>query len=142
VVSAVVIAVVQATIVGLGSLFLHTGDFAIVWVITFFCSFVPVIGAGPVAFSMGLFKLIEGDIGIAVGFFIVAAIAGTVDNLVRPYLISSGENDLHPVVTLLTIVGGLVIFGMPGLFLGPVIASVAVKIVPSLQFVEAKSDRP
>jgi predicted PurR-regulated permease PerM len=132
VVTSLAIAFMQATIVGLGSLILGVGDWAVVWAITFFLSFIPVIGAAPVALALGLYSLIMGGAGVAIGFLIVAVIAGTADNIVRPYLISSNEQDLHPVVLLLAIIGSLLIMGMPGLFLGPVIAGVAVKIVPTL----------
>lgn len=132
VVTSVIIGVIQASIVGAGSIIFSAGDFTIVFVVTFFCSFIPVLGAGPVALVMGLYKLLLGHTGAAIGLIIVAVIAGTTDNLLRPYLISSQDEDLHPVVGLLALVGALLIFGMPGLLLGPVIASVAVKIIPTL----------
>lgn len=132
VVSSVVIAAMQATIVALGALLLKSGDITVVWVVTFFCSFIPVIGAGPVAAALGLGDLLMGDYGSAIGFAIVAVVAGSIDNIARPYIIASGDEDLHPVVSLLAIIGALLIFGMPGLFLGPVIASVAYKIIPIL----------
>lgn len=132
VVSSMLIAIIQATMVSLGSLILQTGDFLIVWVVTFFCSFVPVIGAGPVALALGVGQLVTGGYGKAIGFLVLAIVTGTTDNVIRPYLISSGEEELHPIVSLLAIIGALILFGMPGLFLGPVIASVAVKIIPAL----------
>jgi predicted PurR-regulated permease PerM len=132
VVSSVLIAVMQASLVGIGCLIFSGGDFFIVWVVTFFCSFIPVIGAGPVALSLAIYKGVLGEYGSAIGFTVVAVIAGTADNLVRPYLVSAAQEDLHPVVSLLAIIGALVIFGMPGLFLGPVIATVAIKIIPTL----------
>jgi predicted PurR-regulated permease PerM len=125
VVSSVIIGLLQASIVSVGTLIFNIGDFMVVFVI-------PVIGAGPVALVLALYKLLLGDYGDAIGLGVVGIIAGTVDNLVRPYLISSNEGDLHPIVSLLAIIGALVIFGMPGLLLGPVIASVAVKIIPTL----------
>lgn len=132
VISSVVISIMQGTIVTLGSLIFGVGDWLVVFVVTFFCAFVPVIGAGPVALALAAYSLLMGEVGDAIGLGVVALIAGTADNLVRPFLVSSGEEDLHPVVSLLAIIGALIIFGMPGLFLGPVIASVAVKIIPIL----------
>lgn len=131
-ISSVVIAVSQATIVSLGSLIFDAGDFTVVFVVTFFCAFIPVIGAGPVALAMAGYKALLGDYGQAIGMGVVALIAGTSDNILRPYLVSSSEEDLHPVVSLLAILGALILFGMPGLFLGPVIATVAVNIIPTL----------
>lgn len=131
-VTSVVIACTQGVIVSVGALICDAGDFMIVFVVTFICAFIPVIGAGPVALALGAYKALLGDYGPAIGLGVVAVIAGTADNLLRPYLISNSEEDLHPVVSLLAILGALVIFGMPGIFLGPVIASVAVKIIPTL----------
>jgi len=130
VVTSISLGAMAATIVSVGALFLHAGDFAVVWVVTFFCSFIPVIGAGPVALSLGLYKLVLEAYGEAAGFLVVAVIVGIVDNFVRPYLISSNEADLHPAVSLLSLLGALMIFGMPGIFLGPVIAAMALAIVP------------
>lgn len=132
VVTSLAIAMMQASLVCLGSAILRTGDWAVVWAVTFFLSFIPVVGAAPVALALGLYQLIMGDVGSAIGFVVVAVIAGTADNIVRPFLISSNEQDLNPVVSLLAIIGALLIMGMPGLFLGPVIAGVAVKIIPTL----------
>jgi len=132
VVTSFVIAIMQATIVTLGALIFGYGDWSVVWALTFFCSFIPVIGAAPVALALGLVALIMGDTGSLIGMIVVAVIAGTTDNLVRPFLISSNEQDLHPVVGLLAIIGALLLLGMPGLFLGPVIAGVAIKIIPTL----------
>lgn len=131
IITSVIIAVMQATIVALGSLILEAGDVAAVWGITLICSFIPVIGAGPVAITLGLYKWVMGDYGQAIGFLVVVLIATTSDNVVRPYLLSS-DGDLHPILSLLSIIGAILIFGMAGLFIGPVIASVATKIVPAL----------
>jgi predicted PurR-regulated permease PerM len=130
VVTSVALGACQAVFVTVGSLIFDGGDAAVVFVITFFCSFVPVIGAGPVAFAMGIYKLVMGSYGQAFGFLIVGMIAGTADNVLRPYLFSSSDDNLHPVASLLALIGALMIFGMPGVFLGPVIASIAVKIIP------------
>jgi predicted PurR-regulated permease PerM len=130
VVTSLALGCLAATLVSLGALIFQGGDFLVVWVVTFFCSFIPVIGAGPVALALGLYKLLMGYYGEAIGFVGVAIVVGIVDNGVRPYLISSNEEVLHPAVSLLALIGALVIFGMPGVFLGPVIASVAIRIVP------------
>jgi predicted PurR-regulated permease PerM len=130
VVTSVSLGFIAATLVGLGALFLRGGDFVVVFVVTFFCSFIPVIGAGPVALALGLYKVIIEAYGEALGFLAVATVVGIVDNFIRPYLISSNEGDLHPAVSLLALIGALTIFGMPGIFLGPVIAAMAFAVVP------------
>ncbi len=51
-------------------------------------------------------------------------LAGTVDNFVRPYLIRKGA-DMPLVMILAGVIGGLIAFGIIGLFVGPVVLAVA-----------------
>jgi predicted PurR-regulated permease PerM len=46
-------------------------------------------------------------------------VVGTIDNLLRPILVGNRLR-LHTVLTFLSVVGGLFIFGGAGLILGPV----------------------
>ena len=132
VVSAIVGAV-QATIVAIGALIFGYPEFMLIFVITFFISFVPVIGAGPVAFVLAILSLIQGEFGSAVGLGVVAAIAGSVDNILKPWIVSStSEEDLNPVISTLAIIGAVLVYGIPGLLLGPILTELAFKIVPIL----------
>ncbi|MDY7219605.1 AI-2E family transporter [Denitrificimonas sp. JX-1] len=58
------------------------------------------------------------------GFFVIS----TVDNVLKPYLISRGGN-LPLVVVLMGVFGGLFAFGFMGLFLGPTLLAVAYSLV-------------
>ena len=123
----VVVGFVQACVVSIGSAIFKVGDFFVVFVVTFFLSFIPIVGAAPVALFLGLLSLIKQDFGVAGGFVLIAIIAGSIDNVLRPLLVGN-EEGLHPVVILLAILGAISIFGLPGLFLGPVIAMVTAKL--------------
>src|SRR5262249_34126171 len=92
VLTSISIGIVAASMVGLGAAIFNGGDFMVVFVITFFCSFIPVIGAAPVALMIALFKLVVASYGQALGMLCVAALVGVVDNGIRPYLISSAED--------------------------------------------------
>ena len=87
-------------------------------------SVVPVVGAALVWAPAGVYLIFTGATwkGVFVllwGVFVVSA----ADNIVRPWVVS-GKVELHPLVLLFFILGGLEAFGFLGLFLGPVIASV------------------
>lgn len=131
-VSTFVIGVIQASIVSLASVAVGIGDFAVVFVVTFFCSFIPVIGAGPVAFVLAIVAFSSNEGGHGIVLLIVSVVAGTIDNILRPFLVSSSEGDIHPLVALVAIIGAIIIFGFPGLLLGPVILGVAIKMIPVL----------
>jgi predicted PurR-regulated permease PerM len=50
-------------------------------------------------------------------------VAGTIDNVVRPFLIRKGA-DLPLLLIFAGVIGGLIAFGIVGLFIGPVVLAV------------------
>lgn len=83
-------------------------------------SVVPVLGAFIVWLPAALFLASEGSWGKALilglwGMFVV----GTVDNLLRPVLVGK-KLDQHTLLSFLSVIGGLLLFGPSGLILGPV----------------------
>jgi predicted PurR-regulated permease PerM len=73
----------------------------------------------------GLWLMSDGNTGWAV--FVMAwngLFVGTLDNVLRPYLISRGVR-MPMVLIFLGVLGGLVAFGIVGVFLGPVLLAVA-----------------
>jgi predicted PurR-regulated permease PerM len=87
-------------------------------------SVIPVVGAAIVWTPVGLFLIFTG--ATWKGVFILlwgVLVVSTADNIIRPWVVS-GKVQLHPLVLLFFILGGVEAFGFLGLFLGPVIASV------------------
>jgi predicted PurR-regulated permease PerM len=54
---------------------------------------------------------------------VITAVAGTIDNIVRPFLIRKGA-DLPLLLIFAGVIGGLIAFGVVGLFVGPVMLAV------------------
>jgi predicted PurR-regulated permease PerM len=97
-------------------------------VATFFLSVVPV---GPPLVWGGaaiwLFRQDQPEWAIFVaawGFFVVS----TVDNVIKPFIISRGAN-LPFAVVFLGVLGGLLAFGVIGAFLGPTLLAVGYRLV-------------
>ncbi len=130
VISSVITGFAQAMVVAVGVQMAGFNLFSTIFVVTFFVSFIPVIGAAPVAVVMMVPAIAEGNREGVIILLVTSIIAGVIDNILRPYLIGGAEEDIHPIVTLLAIFGGITVFGLPGLFLGPVIISTAYKIIP------------
>ena len=53
---------------------------------------------------------------------------GTMDNVIRPILIRMGA-DLPLILILSGVIGGLIAFGMIGLFIGPVLLAVTASLL-------------
>lgn len=64
------------------------------------------------------------------GIFLVlcTAVIGTMDNFLRPILIRRGA-DLPLLLILAGVIGGLIAFGLVGIFVGPVLLAVAYKLL-------------
>ncbi len=58
------------------------------------------------------------------GFLVWAIFCGTIDSVVRPWLIRRGA-DLPLLLIFAGVIGGLIAFGVIGLFIGPVVLAVA-----------------
>jgi len=85
-----------------------------------FLSFIPV-GSGVIWGPAGIFFLLSGKIWQ--GAFVLlwgALVINSMDNILRPRLVSK-ETHMHPVLTFLSILGGLRLFGFFGLLYGPLI---------------------
>ena len=88
------------------------------------CSFIPVIGSALVWVPLALGLFFEGHWKSGV-FLVIACtvIIGMVDNFVRPWLIS-GRAKMGGLVILIAVLGGISVFGLLGVVLGPIVVAV------------------
>jgi predicted PurR-regulated permease PerM len=132
VISSVATGLFQATVVATAVSLAGYHIFSLIFIVTFFLSFIPIGGAVPVVIFMLIPAFVDGN---RTGIIILIAstiITGVVDNIIRMMIIGRTENDIHPILALLSIFGGITMFGLPGLFLGPVIVDTAYRIIPTL----------
>ena len=90
-------------------------------VLTAIASFIPMVGTSLVWIPTSLILGFSGEVGRAVAFFVLAAFfVAFSDNFIRPMVL--GEKlKIHPLLIFFAIVGGLQIFGINGLLLGPLV---------------------
>jgi predicted PurR-regulated permease PerM len=81
------------------------------------------IGAGPVLIPAVIWKYVSGDPVWGTVLLILTIIVGGSDNFIRPLLIKRGA-DLPILLIFAGVIGGLIAFGIVGLFIGPVILAV------------------
>jgi predicted PurR-regulated permease PerM len=82
-----------------------------------------VIGPGIVFTPWVAMSVIAGDINRAVYLTILYFVIFATRNFAEPKVLGDSVG-LHPLIMLLAIYGGVVFFGVMGLFLGPVLAIV------------------
>jgi predicted PurR-regulated permease PerM len=95
---------------------------AILWgMLTAIVSLLPGIGAGLTLIPAILYLLIQDSTGMAIGLAVWGFFAvGLVDNIIMPIVVGKGFT-VHPLLVLLSVLGGLVFFGPVGLFIGPLV---------------------
>jgi predicted PurR-regulated permease PerM len=94
----------------------------------FVSSFVPLVGSAPVTFGAALAGWLELGSGAGITLAVAAALTSVADNVVRPWVLKGGA-DLHPLMGFVAAFGGLQLFGLSGLFLGPIIAGLFMAVL-------------
>lgn len=117
-------ALAQGFLAGIGFLIAGVPGALLLGVLTCILSLVPV--GPPLIWAPAAIWLFEKDeTGWAVflalwGFFVVSA----VDNVLKPYFISKGSH-LPFILVFLGVLGGVIAFGIVGIFLGPTLLAIA-----------------
>lgn len=114
---------VAATIQGLlgGVAFWTLGiDSPVLWgVIMGMLAIFPMLGAFFIWFPASVFLMLQGSyVSAAILFLWGSLVISLVDNVIWPWLVS-GKVMLHPLPTFFSFLGGIIVFGPIGLFVGP-----------------------
>ncbi|MBX3463565.1 MAG: AI-2E family transporter YdiK [Planctomycetes bacterium] len=119
----VVTAVVQAALGGLGLALAGVPASGLLTAVLLLAS-VAQIGAAPVLVLASVWLFANDRPGWGIAMLAWAVLVGSIDNVVRPLLIKKGV-DLPLLLVFFGVVGGLLAFGVRGLFLGPVVLAVS-----------------
>ena len=119
----VITAVVQSALVAIG---LAIAGVPFVAVLTALVFILAIAQIGPVLVLIPVTVSVYARTGPVWGtaFLAWAIVCGTIDNFLRPVLIRRGA-DLPLLLVFAGVIGGLIAFGIIGLFIGPVVLAVA-----------------
>jgi predicted PurR-regulated permease PerM len=91
-------------------------------------SIIPGIGTALIWFPAVIYLLAIDRVLAAVLLFLwCATVVGTVDNVLRPWLVGK-DTKLPDLLILLGTLGGLVVFGAEGIIIGPIVAALFVTV--------------
>jgi predicted PurR-regulated permease PerM len=123
----VVTAIVQSLFAGIG-LIIAGVPFAAALTGAMLLLSIAQIGVIPVLGGVVAWLYWTGQSGWGTFMVVWMLIAGTIDNFLRPILIRRGA-DLPLLLVFAGVVGGLIAFGLIGIFVGPVILAIADKLL-------------
>jgi predicted PurR-regulated permease PerM len=88
------------------------------------CSFVPVLGSSLVFLPMSIYLWMSGEKMYALILFaVMSTVFVIVENWFKPKFIG-GRIQMHPLIILFSMLGGVSFFGIAGLFYGPLITTI------------------
>jgi predicted PurR-regulated permease PerM len=90
---------------------------------TFVFAWIPILGSVPVWIAGAIYLYTQGAIVKLIVMIIIGIFTGIVDNIVRPWVLS-GRDETHPLVSLIAIFGGIQLFGIFGVFIGPIVVAI------------------
>lgn len=137
----VMVSIAQSGLCTVGLLIVRTPR-ALVWgTLSFFLSFVPVVGTMPVTLGAAVYCYSQGRVGAAVFMVVIALAIGLVDNVIRPLFMKSSAN-LGFLWTFVAFVGGVALLGLPGVLVGPLAFSLFGAYLRAMEITAEGDDKP
>lgn len=119
----IIVAFVQGLVGGIGFWIFGIPSAAFWGVCMVFSSVVPLVGTSIIWIPAALYLALASSVWMAIGMALWGTlIISGVDNILRPALLKGAAN-LHPLLTFLSVLGGIMYFGFLGFILGPVVLS-------------------
>lgn len=129
-------AVAQGVLAGIGLGLAGVPAAALLGVLTFFLSAVPVgppLVWGPA--TIWLFSVDRNGWAVFMLIWGIFVVSG-VDNIIKPYLISHGSK-IPFIIVFMGVIGGALAFGLVGVFLGPTLLAVVYRVIEEWSSVNA-----
>ena len=125
------VALIQGALGGLGFLILGVSSPLLWGLIMAFAALIPFVGTPIVWLPVALFRTFNGYstgnnpmmVSGIILFLYGTLIVSTIDNFLKPKIIGK-KAKVHPILVLLGVLGGLKVFGIIGIIIGPVILAI------------------
>jgi predicted PurR-regulated permease PerM len=136
------IAVVQGVLGGLAFWVLGLPSPLLWGVVMIFLSMIPMLGSFIVWVPAAIYLGLTGHWGKALMLAVWGAlIIGSVDNFLRPKLVGE-RTRLHELLVFFSVLGGLQVFGVLGIVLGPVIVAITIALLDVLRQADGPTHEP
>jgi len=127
--ASLIVAAVQGFLGGVAFALLGLGAPVFWGVVMAFFSLLPLVGAWVVWVPAAIWLILNGELARGIALVAIGAgLVGLVDNFLRPVLIS-GRARLSGLVIFVSVLGGIAVFGMLGIVLGPIVVATAASLL-------------
>lgn len=123
----VITALVQSLFAGLGLAVVGIPYASLLTAFIFMLT-IAQIGAGPILIPVVIWLFWKGSMGWGIAMLVWSIFVMSMDGFLRPYLIRKSAN-LPLLLIFAGVIGGLIAFGVIGLFIGPVVLAVSYTLI-------------
>lgn len=120
-------ALAQAVIAGIGFLIAGIPNAGLLALLTFFLSVIPM-GPPLIWIPTAIWLFWKGSVGWGIFMICWGLLVSSVDNVIKPIIISQGGR-MPFILVLLGVLGGAMAFGFIGVFLGPTLLVVGLRLL-------------
>jgi len=122
VVATLLSALAQGLLAGIGFYFVGLDSIFLLTLLSAVLAMVPFVGAAAVWIPCSLYLyFFTHNLPAAIGLAIYGvAVISMADNFIKPYILH-GETNLHPLLALLSVIGGVAALGPIGILIGPMV---------------------
>lgn len=134
------VSIAQGLFLGIGFAIFGIGNPVLWGFVGGFASLIPIIGTSIVTIPAAVFLFLSGHIGAGIGLLLWGALCvGLVDNVLSFFFLK-GKIDVHPLLILFAILGGVELFGPIGFLIGPVVISALFAFMKIYPFIMSRKE--
>ena len=116
-----IVGLVQGLFAGLGFLIFGVENALVLTIAAIILAVLPVVGVFLLWVPIAIYMFVSGNVATAIIFTLYnLVLVSNIDNIISVYIISK-KTTLSPFIALISSIGGLFLFGVIGLILGPLI---------------------
>jgi len=117
----IVVGIIQGIVAGIGYFIFGVPNALLLTILTIMIGIIPIIGPWFVWIPVDIYLFVIGRTGAGIGLLIFGLfLINWVDTIIRP-LIVSRKTQINSAIVLIGMIGGLFVFGLLGLIIGPLI---------------------
>jgi predicted PurR-regulated permease PerM len=117
----IVVGVIQGIVAGIGYFIFGVPNALLMTVLTMVIGVVPIIGPWLIWIPIDIYLFAVDRTGAGLGLFLYGLfLINWVDTIIRPMIVSR-RTQINPAIILIGMIGGLYVFGLLGLIIGPLI---------------------
>lgn len=125
----VIVAMIQGILTGLGFIIFGIQNFALWGSVAAVAALIPGFGTAIVWVPAVIYLYFYGSSGLWIGLLLWSVfLVAFIDNFLSPFLINKGMQ-VHPLLILFSILGGVQFFGPEGVLIGPLVLSILFALI-------------